>query len=69
MSDILTSSDAGVMTITLNRVEKKNAITSAMYTAMADALQSAADDTDIRVIVFQGQETFFSARATTSAIS
>lgn len=61
MSDILTSSDAGVMTITLNRVEKKNAITSAMYTAMADALQSAADDTDIRVIVFQGQETFFCA--------
>lgn len=61
MSDILTSSDAGVMTITLNRVEKKNAITSAMYTAMADALQSAADDTDTRVIVFQGQETFFCA--------
>ena len=61
MNDILTSSDAGVMTITLNRVEKKNAITSAMYTAMADALQSAADDTDIRVIVFQGQETFFCA--------
>ena len=26
MSDILTGTDAGVMTITLNRVDKKNAI-------------------------------------------
>jgi enoyl-CoA hydratase/carnithine racemase len=61
MSDILTSVDAGVMTIMLNRVEKKNAITSAMYTAMADALKSAADDAAVRVVVFQGQETFFCA--------
>ncbi len=59
MSDILTSIDAGVMTITLNRVAKKNAITSEMYTSMADALKSAADDAAIRVVVFQGHETFF----------
>jgi enoyl-CoA hydratase/carnithine racemase len=30
--------EAGVMTITLNRVDKKNSITAAMYAAMADAL-------------------------------
>ena len=29
-NDILTHSEAGVMTITLNRVDKKNSITSAM---------------------------------------
>ncbi len=61
MSDILTSIDGGVMSITLNRVEKKNAITSAMYTAMADALKSAVDDSAVRVVLFQGQETFFCA--------
>jgi enoyl-CoA hydratase/carnithine racemase len=30
------------MTITLNRVDKKNSITAAMYGAMADALEAAA---------------------------
>lgn len=59
--DILTHTDAGVMTLTLNRVDKKNSITSAMYGAMADALQQAADDADIRVVVIQGHETIFSA--------
>ncbi len=61
MSDVLTQIDAGVMTITLNRLDKKNAITGAMYTAMADALKSAADDAAVRVVVFHGQETFFCA--------
>lgn len=31
MSDILVHAEAGVMTITFNRVDKKNSITSAMY--------------------------------------
>ena len=61
MSDILTRTDAGVMTVTLNRVEKKNAITAAMYAAMADALQQAADDASVRALVFQGHETIFCA--------
>ena len=61
MSDILTHTDAGVMTITLNRVDKKNSITSAMYGAMADALAQAEGDAAIRVVVFQGHETIFSA--------
>ena len=61
MSDVLAQIDAGVMTITLNRLDKKNAITSAMYTAMADALQNAASDAGVRVAVFQGHETIFCA--------
>ncbi len=61
MSDVLTQIDAGVMTITLNRLDKKNALTSVMYAAMADALKSAANDAAIRVVVIQGQETFFCA--------
>ena len=59
--DILSHTEAGVMTITLNRVDKKNSITSAMYGAMADALQAAADDAATRVVVLQGHETIFSA--------
>ena len=61
MSDILTHTDAGVMTITLNRVAKKNSITPAMYAAMADALALAESDAAIRVALFQGHETIFSA--------
>ena len=61
MNDILTEINSGVMTIVLNRVEKENAITVPMYTAIADALQKAANDAAIRVVVFQGHETIFCA--------
>jgi enoyl-CoA hydratase/carnithine racemase len=60
-TDILTHTEAGVMTITLNRPERKNSITSDMYGAMADALATAAQDPDVRVVVLQGSETVFSA--------
>jgi enoyl-CoA hydratase/carnithine racemase len=61
MSDILIHHDAGVCTITLNRVDKKNSITAAMYQALADALAAAQTDASTRVVVFQGHETIFSA--------
>ena len=61
MSDILTHTDAGVVTITFNRLDKKNSITSSMYAAMADAVAQAAIDPDVRVVVFQGHESIFSA--------
>jgi enoyl-CoA hydratase/carnithine racemase len=59
--DILVHAEAGVMTITLNRLERKNSITSAMYGAMADALAAAQEDARIRVVLLQGHETVFSA--------
>jgi enoyl-CoA hydratase/carnithine racemase len=61
MSDILTHTDAGVMTITFNRLDKKNSITSSMYAAMADAVAQAGTDPSVRVVVFQGHESIFSA--------
>ena len=61
MSDILTHTDAGVMTITFNRLDKKNSITAAMYATMADAVAQAAADPAVRVVVFQGHESIFSA--------
>ena len=61
MSDILTHIDAGVMTITFNRLDKKNSITATMYAAMADAVALAAADASVRVVLLQGHESIFSA--------
>ena len=61
MSDILTHIDAGVMTITFNRLDKKNSITSTMYAAMADAVAQASAQASVRVVLFQGHESIFSA--------
>ena len=61
MSDIKVHAEAGVMTITLNRLERKNSITSAMYGMLADAIHAAQEDANVRVAVLQGHETVFSA--------
>jgi enoyl-CoA hydratase/carnithine racemase len=61
MSDILTHLDAGIMTLTLNRADKKNSLTQAMYATLADALTQAATDAAVRVVVFQGHVSIFSA--------
>ncbi|MFM9901388.1 MAG: enoyl-CoA hydratase [Polaromonas sp.] len=60
-ADILSHIDAGVMTLTINRVDKKNSITSAMYSLLADALDAAQADATVRAVVIQGHETIFSA--------
>ena len=59
MTDILTHTEAGVTTLTLNRVDKKNSITAAMYSAMADALEQAEEDKEVRALVIQGHATVF----------
>ncbi|GAB1386888.1 enoyl-CoA hydratase [Melaminivora sp.] len=61
MQDILVHTEAGVSTITFNRVDKKNSITEAMYAAMADALDAAGQDAAVRCVVFQGDMAIFSA--------
>jgi enoyl-CoA hydratase/carnithine racemase len=61
MSDILQHAEAGVMTLTLNRVERKNSITSDMYGALAEGLARAEQDSTVRVVLIQGHETVFSA--------
>lgn len=61
MSDILTHQDAGVMTITFNRPDKKNAFTRDMYAQMADAIVHAQANAEVRVVVLQGHEAIFTA--------
>lgn len=61
MSDILEHIESGVMTLTLNRADKKNSITSAMYALLSDSLTKAKDDAAVRVVVIQGHATIFSS--------
>ena len=51
----------GVLAITLNRPERRNAITVAMYAALADAIESAATDPDVAVVLITGAGRAFSA--------
>ncbi|MEN3348601.1 MAG: hypothetical protein V7632_2236 [Bradyrhizobium sp.] len=51
----------GVLTVTMQRPEKKNALTGAMYNAMSDALNQAEADASVRVILFQGDGDSFTA--------
>ncbi len=50
-----------VATLAFNRPDKKNAITAAMYQAMADALRQASEDPAIRVILITGDGGAFTA--------
>lgn len=61
MTEIQTSQADGILTIAFNRPEKKNALTSAMYAAIADALEAAEADGAVRVVVFTGNGGVFSA--------
>jgi len=58
---IQTELAGGVLTVTLMRPEKKNAITQAMYAALAEATERARTDDAVRVLVFRGQGDSFSA--------
>lgn len=51
----------GVTTIEIARPEKKNALTVAMYQAMADALRAAAADAAVRAVLITGQPGIFTS--------
>jgi len=51
----------GVATIEIARPEKKNALTVAMYQAMADALNSAREDNAVRAVLITGQPGIFTS--------
>lgn len=57
---IVTDEDA-TRVITLRRPDKKNALTQAMYTAMADALDAASADNAVRAVLFTGQPGIFTS--------
>ena len=51
----------GVATIEIARPEKKNALTGAMYRAMADGLNAAATDPAVRAVLITGQPGIFTS--------
>jgi enoyl-CoA hydratase/carnithine racemase len=51
----------GVLAITLDRPERRNAITVAMYDALAGAFESLADDSETRVVTIRGEGVDFAA--------
>jgi len=51
----------GVLTLTLNRPEKKNALTRDMYQTLGDAIDGAAADTSVRCILIQAEGDIFTA--------
>jgi len=53
--------DQGIATITIDRPEKKNAITGEMYEAMVAGLRRAAEDKTVRVVIFTGAGDVFTA--------
>lgn len=53
--DILVERRGAVLSLTLARPDRRNAITVAMYAALADAIEGAATDPEIRLITLEGQ--------------
>jgi enoyl-CoA hydratase/carnithine racemase len=51
----------GILLVTLNRPEKKNALTQPMYAVMADAIERAQTDSDVKVVVYTGVGDMFTA--------
>ncbi len=56
----VTTSD-GVLTLTLDRPEKKNALTDAMYRVLADELEAGDADSDVRVVLLRSEGDLFTA--------
>jgi enoyl-CoA hydratase/carnithine racemase len=61
MSSIKTATLNGVATIEIARPEKKNALTIAMYDAMAQALRAAREDAAVRAVLISGQPGIFTS--------
>jgi enoyl-CoA hydratase/carnithine racemase len=58
---ILIERQAKVLTVTLDRPDKKNALSSAMYLQLTKALYDAEHDANVHVIVLRGQQDCFCA--------
>jgi enoyl-CoA hydratase/carnithine racemase len=52
---------SGVLTLTLSRPDKKNALTRAMYKQLGDAIDGAADDPEVRCVLIQAEGDLFTA--------
>ncbi|SCW59964.1 MULTISPECIES: enoyl-CoA hydratase [unclassified Pseudomonas] len=58
---LLLDRECGLLTVRLNRAEKKNALTRAMYSQLAQALAMADSDPQIRAVLLTGSSDCFTA--------
>jgi len=58
---ILLHRERGLLTLQLNRPDKRNALTRAMYTQLAEALEQADADSAISAVLIQGSSECFTA--------
>ena len=66
---ILYEQDGPVVTITMNRPDRKNAMTNRMVRETGDALAHSAEDRDVRVLVLTGAGTSFCPGADLQAVA
>src|SRR6476659_11275837 len=59
--DIVTERTGSMLRVQLNRPAKRNAMTSAMYVALADIFNEAAKDENTRVVIWHGAGDSFCA--------
>lgn len=55
------SRDGSVLTLQLNRADKKNSLTQDMYSVLAASIRAAATDPEVRILVLTGSEDSFCA--------
>ena len=58
---IITNECNNIFTITINRFDKKNALSSSMYKQLSNALIQASNSSNVRCVVIQGDEHCFCA--------
>ncbi|MFI8396236.1 enoyl-CoA hydratase [Pseudomonas sp. Choline-02u-1] len=58
---ILLEREGGLLTLRLNRPDKKNALTRAMYSRLAEALELAGNDPQINAVLISGSAECFTA--------
>lgn len=61
MSDLLEQLDGGVLRLTLNRPERRNALSRGLIASLDAALQRTAADREVRVVVLAAEGTVFSS--------
>jgi enoyl-CoA hydratase/carnithine racemase len=61
MEEIVTELSGNVLSVQFNRPSKKNAMTAAMYSALAEELDRADQNDDIRVVMVRGAGDSFTA--------
>jgi enoyl-CoA hydratase/carnithine racemase len=58
---LLIDRSEAVLTLSMHRPDKKNALTRDMYSAMAEAINAAQSDDSLRAVIIQGDENCFTS--------